>query len=314
MFLNKGLPVCFGTWGLGGENTISGTPLGWPNIDYNKSRLLLEHAYDRGIRFFDTSDFYGSGKSERLLKDAFSKNFSQVYISTKGGIKAETMKNPKALQKDFSPSYIRNQVFKSLENLGRDSIDLYMLHGPYLSDITEELLFCLDDLKRQKVIMNAGVSMRRSKFRETYQAFSQFSQFDTLQFQYNATRFEDIDFINELKCKEKMNMARSLFSHGLLLKEGGGFEFSKEDHRIDKVDEKLKEKVKCYRELLKKRLDITPLYAALYLAVRNRNVDLSVIGFTSVQQIDEAIELLALIMDKRDDCFESILEIAKEIF
>ena len=46
----------FGTWGLGGE--------AYGEISYNHAVEVVRHAYNSGIRFFDTAPLYGSGRSE----------------------------------------------------------------------------------------------------------------------------------------------------------------------------------------------------------------------------------------------------------
>ena len=48
----------FGGWGLGGE--------AYGPVDQATSEQTLREALDRGIRFFDTSNLYGAGRSEKL--------------------------------------------------------------------------------------------------------------------------------------------------------------------------------------------------------------------------------------------------------
>ncbi|WP_171043835.1 aldo/keto reductase [Pseudoalteromonas sp. S2721] len=312
--INTKNSICFGTWGLGGENYISNTPLGWPEISDHESISLLRYAFDKNIRHFDTSDFYGRGKSEVLLRNAFGEKINQVYISTKGGIKIAPMQSSKSLQKDFSVTYIKNQVFKSLENLNRDYIDLYMLHGPNLSDISDDLLLLLEDLKRQGIIKSVGVSMRRSKFKASYEYLSEIPHIDVLQFQYNAMNHEDIDYIKNLKNKKNINMARSLFAHGLLLKTKGNFLFGPSDHRSDKVRHDTEQAILKYQEIIRSQLNMSPLTASLCLAIQNNKVDLPVIGFTKKEQIDEVLNTIKNIKVMQENTFNDIISIAKKTF
>ena len=111
-----------------------------------------------GINVFDTAINYRGQKSERAIGRALAKAFAdgraqrdEVFVSTKGGYFPQDGDDPRSprryVQESFlesglapkdeiaqqchciAPSYLRDQVGRSLENLGLSTVDLYYLHN-----------------------------------------------------------------------------------------------------------------------------------------------------------------------------------------
>jgi aryl-alcohol dehydrogenase-like predicted oxidoreductase len=147
---------------------------------------LLSAALDGGINFFDTSDMYSQGESEKLLARAFRRCRDQVVLASKGGYVLSSQRRivarlkpfvrpairllglsrhqlPAAvrgtLAQDFSPAHLLRSVEGSLRRLGTDHLDLYQLHSPP-ADIVEPgaWLQTLETLKEQGKIRYYGVS------------------------------------------------------------------------------------------------------------------------------------------------------------
>ena len=53
--------------------------------EWTRPARVVRHAYERGIRYFDTSPYYGRGLSERRLGAALRGLRSRVFLATKGG-------------------------------------------------------------------------------------------------------------------------------------------------------------------------------------------------------------------------------------
>lgn len=87
------------------------------------ARALLTLASDLGINLIDTAPAYGTSES-RLgeLLPAFRDRF---LLSTKVGEEFEDG----ASRFDFSPEYTRRSVERSLKRLGRDTLDLVLVHS-----------------------------------------------------------------------------------------------------------------------------------------------------------------------------------------
>lgn len=52
-----------GLWGMGR----------WKRSEEEQTRSCLEHAIDAGMRWFDTAEVYGNGRSERVLGEALNR-------------------------------------------------------------------------------------------------------------------------------------------------------------------------------------------------------------------------------------------------
>jgi hypothetical protein len=78
------------------------------------------------VTFFDTSDAYGTGRSERVLGAAIGADRQRVVIATKFGFTYDESRR-ELLGTDTSREYVRRACAASLRRLGSDYIDLYQL-------------------------------------------------------------------------------------------------------------------------------------------------------------------------------------------
>ena len=46
---------------------------------------MLKTALDQGVNFFDTSDTYGDGRSEKFLSEIIKSTKEKIYVTTKLG-------------------------------------------------------------------------------------------------------------------------------------------------------------------------------------------------------------------------------------
>mgnify|MGYP000182784377 CR=1 FL=1 len=118
-------------------------------------REAVELALDSGVNVLDTAINYRHQRSERAIGDAIMSSDvprEALFVATKGGFvpfDGERPENPGAYIRDeyvdpgivdpddlahgshaISPSFIRDQLSRSLDNLGLDSVDLYYVHNP----------------------------------------------------------------------------------------------------------------------------------------------------------------------------------------
>ena len=135
-----------GCWAIGGPFWRGNQPVGWGEVDDNQSREALERALELGVTFFDTSDVYGCGHSERILGQMLSDRRKQVVIATKfGNIFDEQTRRVTASSAE--PAYIRRACEASLRRLRTDYIDLYQLHiGNYDLARVDEVIETLERL------------------------------------------------------------------------------------------------------------------------------------------------------------------------
>ena len=126
-----GMRLGLGCWAIGGPFWAGEQPLGWGEVDDAESRRALRAGFEAGVRFFDTADVYGCGRSERVLGEALADVRDQVVLATKFGntFDADTLQ---LTGQDASPASLRRACEASLRRLCTDRIDLYQLH---LSDL-----------------------------------------------------------------------------------------------------------------------------------------------------------------------------------
>jgi aryl-alcohol dehydrogenase-like predicted oxidoreductase len=135
----------------------------WGDYTDEDAVALMRQARDLGITFFDASDSYGNGRSERQLGEAFGDD-PDVVIATKVGYDfythADARRGQQEIPQDFSPTYIKRACEESLKRLKRERIDFYQLHNPKMDAIaSDETFAALEDLKREGKIRAYGVAL-----------------------------------------------------------------------------------------------------------------------------------------------------------
>jgi aryl-alcohol dehydrogenase-like predicted oxidoreductase len=145
--------IGFGAWGIGGN--ANGAVAYGPTDDQASSRAL-RRAFESGINFFDTADFYGFGHSEAVLGNALREVRGDVVIATKAGMLSA------AGEQDFSPEYLLRSLEKSLARLGTDYVDLFQLHSPPIDLLLRDarLVAMLERLRGEGRIRAYGISAR----------------------------------------------------------------------------------------------------------------------------------------------------------
>lgn len=101
-------------------------------------RQVFQTSLQQGIRFVDTAEAYGSGRSERLLGQFIKEAGQPVVVATK------YTAFPWRLTKD---SFL-HALSHSLERLGLEKVDLYQIHFPSrllsIEKMMEGLMACLE--------------------------------------------------------------------------------------------------------------------------------------------------------------------------
>jgi aryl-alcohol dehydrogenase-like predicted oxidoreductase len=185
-----------------GEREVAVSQLGFGcarlfgGVEKRHASRMLEHAYELGIRHFDTAPSYGQGQSENILGDVFA-GVADITIMTKVGIPrpartsslasvarrltlsrvlshAPALKRRLLLRAQASapaeatpPTRLleRNVVLwaldDSLKRLRRAFIDYYCVHEPDQYMIDEDLLAVFDNLKASGGISAHGLAWGR---------------------------------------------------------------------------------------------------------------------------------------------------------
>lgn len=129
-----------------------GMSLGYGQFDDQQSIRVIRHAIDMGITFIDTSDLYGDGHNETLIKKALVGGVrDKVTLATKCGFVSFG-------KVDGSPAQIKKACDASLQRLGIDVIDLYYLHRVDKCIPIEESMGAFADLVALGKIRYIGLS------------------------------------------------------------------------------------------------------------------------------------------------------------
>ncbi|MCK9862736.1 aldo/keto reductase [Paenibacillus sp. ATY16] len=127
--------------------------------DEEKAISLVHEALERGVTLLDTADLYDSGRNEELVGKAIRGRRERVVLATKVGNRR--IAGQEGWAWDPSKAYILSAVKDSLRRLGTDYIDLYQLHGGTIEDPIDETIEAFEQLKREGVIREYGISSIR---------------------------------------------------------------------------------------------------------------------------------------------------------
>ncbi len=111
-------------------------------------RVAFEASINRGIRFFDTAEVYGLGRSERLLGEFDRAYGGQAIVGTKYF--------PFPVR--FGRKAIANALRRSLRRLRMEQVDLYQIHWPSPLMPVEVMMDGLADAVEQGLARAVGVS------------------------------------------------------------------------------------------------------------------------------------------------------------
>lgn len=152
---NTGLDVsrlCLGTMGFGQPGNEM---FPWA-VDYDQSEKVIQEALNLGINFFDTANIYSHGDSEKFVGKALRANASrdEVVVATKVFFTPSDKPN----QAGLSRKAILSQIDKSLERLGMDYVDLYIIHRWDYNTPIEETMEALHDVVKSGKARYIGAS------------------------------------------------------------------------------------------------------------------------------------------------------------
>jgi len=186
--------LCLGCMGFGssGEGNQA-----WA-LSYDDALPVARKAVEAGINFFDTANVYSAGASEevtgRIVRELLPRD--EAVIATKVGLSnAPDPHDDTPNRSGLSRKHIMAQLDRSLERLGVDHIDLYIVHRFDHRTPIEETMRALDDAVRSGKVRYIGASsMHAHEFVQMQEAVraAGLERFVSMQNFYNlAWREED---------------------------------------------------------------------------------------------------------------------------
>lgn len=162
-----------------GRTNLEVTELGLGGFQFtNKFRVprveahaILDWAFDAGINFVDTAPMYGSGESEELVGRAAERTDNEILIATKIGHLNTTIVSSQGDAAYQDESALARVIEHSLRLLGRDHVEVLMIHEPDWSQWgldrqTGEapVMRLLESLKQDGIIGAIGMGGRDCEF------------------------------------------------------------------------------------------------------------------------------------------------------
>ncbi len=282
--------IGFGGWAIGGAAMAGSTPIGWGPSDDRTSLAALRRAFDVGINFYDTADFYGLGKSEELVGRAFG-NSAHVVIATKVGHRIGP--DADGVSVDYSPSHIRAACEASLRRLRRDHIDFYQLHSARLQHLEDGV--CIDAMERLREsgkIRHWGLSLNTFHPEPEADFLLERDRGSGFQLVLNVLNRRALPVIERARAAGKGVIARMALQFGLLT---GAMRpdrrFPEDDHRSMRLDADIIGRTldlmePFWRETT--RLGLTPTQAALSYAAAVPGVSTVIPGIRTPEQAELA--------------------------
>lgn len=253
----------------------------------SQSLKMLDLAYEKGIRIFDTANAYGD--AEEILGEFMESR------NLKDKIQVITKLKPNIIDKSGEDSYniILNNLTESLKRLKREYVDGYLFHSPfYIKD--KILVECFCRLKAEGLIKNMGVSIYEE---EDAIYAANLKEVDYIQIPYSILdqRLDRVGFFEMAKKNNKTIFSRSAFLQGLF--------FMPED----KIPPHLDIAKKYFRELdeVIDKYNLNRQQVALLFSSQNKYVDYVVFGVDNINQLEEDIEIIRSNVNCQD-CIEEL--------
>ncbi len=155
---------------------LGGVPFGneFAYVTDEVAYATIEAAWDAGVRYYDTSPWYGLGLAERRLGSFLHKQTRSEYVlSSKVGKLLTASRNnnakeyfpftpsPNSLRYDYTADGIRRSIEDSLQRLGVDALDVVFVH-----DLSPDNVWLPGPWEEQFEIARKGAFPALSKMRD----------------------------------------------------------------------------------------------------------------------------------------------------
>ncbi|MFC7154734.1 aldo/keto reductase [Halomarina halobia] len=275
-------------------------------LDEEAGVELVERAIDLGINFFDTANMYSLGESERVLGAALEGRREESVVATKVFFR---MDEDDPNSGGLSRKAIERELDASLERLGMDAIDLYQLHRWDYETPIEETLRALDDaVRRGKVRYVGGSSMWTRQFAEALYTSDLLGleRFATMQNHYNLLyREEEREMLPYCRERGVGVIPWSPLARGYLTRpheevdattRGKTDSYAQRHPYFEGGGREINERV----QELAAEADATMAQIALAWMLTKEWVDAPIVGTTSVEHLEEAVEALDISLSDSD--------------
>jgi len=271
-------------------------------VDEAQGIAVIERAWDKGIRFFDTAPLYGHGLAEvRLGKVLKQKPRDEFTLATKVGRLLRSDVPPEPGQSwrgtppvnpkfDFSYDGVMRSFEESLERLGLDRVDIVHIHDPddHYQDAINGAYRALDRLRADGVIGAVSAGMNQA---EMLTRFGREGDFDCFLLAGRYTLLDQIALKGLLpECLKSgiAILAGGVYNSGILADPKPGAHYNYQTAPAELI-----ERARLIRDVCN-RHDVPLKAAAVQFALGHPAVGCVIVGCRSTAQLDESIDMFEL--------------------
>jgi aryl-alcohol dehydrogenase-like predicted oxidoreductase len=269
--------LALGTWGLSGE--------AYGSVSSGEADAVIDRAAELGINVFDTADAYARGDMEQRLGRRLRSHASNTVIVTRIGLD----RSESQPRKRFDEAYLREAFARSRERLGRDPVDVVLLHNPSATTVEQGEAIGFLKERRQKGELRAwGVS---AGDRDVALAALEAGA-EVLSITYNIFFSRELHAVAaEVAMRGVVVLAHSVLAYGLLAAHWGpDRSFDEGDHRRERwTPAQLRRRVQqleVVRNMVGGEI-MTPRAAALRFVLSNSLVTSAILGPRTTAQLEQ---------------------------
>ena len=271
-------------------------------LDGEDARELIERAIDLGVNFFDTANVYSNGESERILGDVLSEyDRDEQVVATKVRFSyGDSHPNADGL----SRKTIEQELQHSLDRLGMETIDLYQTHRVDPETPVETTLRTMDDLISRGKIRHIGTSsMWAHQLAERLRMAERLDlpRFETMQNHYHPAYREDERDLLPITDRENMGVIPwGPLGQGFLARPFDQLETTERgdpENYHNPTPEYVKgggKEINARVQELAEEKGVTMAQIALAWQFENDYVTAPIVGTTSIQNLEEAVQALEI--------------------
>lgn len=269
-------------------------------LNEEQSRPIIKKALELGINFFDTANVYSMGTSEEIIGRALKDyaNRDEIVVATKLHGRMHDGPNGAGL----SRKAIMSEIDKSLNRLGMDYIDLYIIHRWDEDTPIEETMEALHDVvKAGKARYIGASSMYAWQFQKALYVAEKngWTKFISMQNHMNLIYREEEREMLPLCIDEGIGVTPySPLASGRLIRDWAETTHRSETDNIQKAkydataesDKLIVERVAEIAE----KIGVPRIHVALAWLLQKQPVTAPIIGATKIAHLEDAVGALAL--------------------
>ncbi|WP_256544851.1 aldo/keto reductase [Halobellus inordinatus] len=276
-------------------------------LDEEDGKELVDRAIELGVNFFDTANMYSRGESERVLGEALSEyDRDEFVVASKVYFQ---MDDDDPNSGGLSRKAIEQELDNSLARLGMDTLDLLQIHRWDYDTPIEQTMRTLDDaVRRGKTRYLGASSMWAHQFAEAQHTADRLglTPFSTMQNHYNLLYREEEREMLPLCEKQGVGVIPwSPLARGRLARpyedsrattRGETDDYAHQHPYLDSGGRTVNERVQELAD--EKGVKMAQIGLAWLFA--DDRVDAPIVGTTSVEHLEDAVEALSIDLSDSD--------------